>query len=57
MTISSPALPKRPVSIDSAASTASAGVCAMITPLPAARPLAFTTIGTGCAASHAGSKS
>ena len=56
MTISSPASPKRPSSIDSAAATASAAVCAMITPLPAASPLAFTTIGARCAASQSASK-
>ena len=43
-----------PRSMDSAAATASCAVCAMITPLPAARPLALTTIGACCAPASRG---
>ena len=56
MTTSAPASPKRPPNISVAAATASSVVAAMITPLPAARPLAFTTIGARCARTHAASK-
>ena len=44
-----PASPKAlPASMSRTAASASATVCAMITPLPAARPSALTTIGAPC---------
>ena len=45
MTTSLPALPKAPSKQASIAASASARVVAMVTPLPAARPSALTTIG------------
>ena len=56
ITTSRPASPSRPDSIASAAATASSAVCAITTPLPAARPLAFTTIGVRCRRTTCGSK-
>jgi hypothetical protein len=53
---SAPAAPKRPANMAVAASIGFGREAAMITPLPAARPLALTTIGGGCARTQAGSK-
>ncbi len=57
ITTSRPASPRaaRPAS-PSAAAMASAAVCAITTPLPAARPLALTTIGVRCRRTTRGSK-
>src|SRR6185437_3617547 len=49
ITTSAPAAPKAPSNIMAIAASASASVFATTTPLPAARPSAFTTIGAPCA--------
>src|SRR5215469_4531707 len=56
ITTSRPASPKRPANIASAVASASVADAAITTPLPAARPLAFTTSGVRCARTQAGSK-
>ncbi len=53
----SPAAPKLPANMPSTVAMASSAVPAMITPLPAARPSALTTIGMRWARIQAGSKS
>ena len=53
----SPAGPKRPANMACVVSTASSVVAQITTPLPAARPSAFTTSGAFCARIQAGSKS
>ena len=52
----SPAAPKLPANISSMHERASATLAAITTPLPAASPLALTTMGARCVASHAASK-
>ena len=56
MTTSVPASPKLPANMARAVSMASSAVSAITTPLPAARPLALTTIGQRCARTQAASK-
>ena len=48
MTTSAPAAPNAPAKQASMAAVAASRVSAMTTPLPAARPSALTTIGSGC---------
>ncbi len=55
-TTTSPALPKRPANMSCAVVTASSAVAQITTPLPAARPSAFTTSGAFCARTQPASK-
>ena len=56
ITTSRPASPNRPLNIALAAASASSGVAATTTPLPAASPLALTTSGARWPRTHAASR-
>ena len=55
MTTWSPAEPNWPPNIDCAVAMASSAVSTMTTPLPAASPLALTTMGVRCRRTQSGS--